>query len=181
MSEIRSICVFCGSSFGDREVYRKAADDMGRMIAERGLNLVYGGGSIGLMGVLADSALAAGGTVTGIIPVHLRGAEIEHQGLTRLIEVDDMFDRKARMIELSDAFVSLPGGLGTVDEAIEVITLRQLGRHTKPSLFVDIDGYWQPFADLFDHAVGHAFARPDIREFYGFVPDVPSVFRELDI
>ena len=151
------------------------------MMAEHRVNLVYGGGQVGLMGVIADSALAAGGTVTGIIPGHLRGAEIEHQGLTRLIEVDTMFDRKAEMIRLSDAFVSLPGGLGTVDEAIEVITLRQLGRHAKPSLFVDIDGYWQPFANLFDHAIGHGFAKPDIRDLYGFVPDVPSVFPALGL
>ncbi len=181
MADIRSICVFCGSSFGDSEVYRKAAEDLGRLTAEHRLNLVYGGGRVGLMGVIADSALAAGGTVTGIIPGHLRGAEIEHPGLTRLIEVDTMFDRKAEMIRLSDAFVSLPGGLGTVDEAIEVITLRQLGRHAKPSLFVDIDGYWQPFANLFDHAIGHGFAKPDVRGLYDFVPDVPSVFPALGV
>jgi uncharacterized protein (TIGR00730 family) len=128
MPAIRSICVFCGSSFGDSEVYRKAAEEMGRLVAERGLDLVYGGGHVGLMGIVADSALNAGGTVTGIIPVHLRRAEVEHGGLTRLIEVDSMYARKAEMIRLADAFVSLPGGIGTIDEAIEVIKLRRVRR-----------------------------------------------------
>jgi uncharacterized protein (TIGR00730 family) len=181
MTAIRSICVFCGSSFGDRETYRKAAEDMGRMVAERGLELVYGGGHVGLMGIVADGALNAGGQVTGIIPVHLRRAEVEHQGLTRLIEVDTMFARKAEMIRLADAFVSLPGGIGTIDEAIEVITLRQLGQHNKPSLFVDIDGYWAGFAGLLDHVIDHHFARSSIRDLYAIVPDVPGVFDALGL
>jgi hypothetical protein len=170
MTAIRSICVFCGSSFGDRETYRKAAEDMGRMVAERGLELVYGGGHVGLMGIVADGALNAGGQVTGIIPVHLRRAE-----------VDTMFARKAEMIRLADAFVSLPGGIGTIDEAIEVITLRQLGQHNKPSLFVDIDGYWAGFAGLLDHVIDHHFARSSIRDLYAIVPDVPGVFDALGL
>ena len=181
MTVIRSICVFCGSSLGDSEIYRKAADEMGRLIAERGLELIYGGGHVGLMGVAADGALGAGGTVTGIIPVHLRCAEVEHQGLTRLIEVDTMFDRKAEMIRLADAFVSLPGGIGTIDEAFEVITLRQLGRHNKPSVLVDLDGYWSRFSDLMNHVIDHQFARPSIRELYTIVPDVPAVFPALGL
>jgi uncharacterized protein (TIGR00730 family) len=181
MTAIRSICVFCASSFGDSEVYRKAAEDMGRLIAEHGLELVYGGGHVGLMGILADGALSAGGAVTGIIPVHLRRAEVEHQGLTRLIEVDSMSSRKSEMIRLADAFVSLPGGIGTIDEAIEVITLRQLGLHNKPSVLVDVDGYWAKFTDLLDHVIAHHFARSSIREFYRVVPDVPSVFEALGL
>ena len=181
MTAIRSLCVFCGSSFGDSDIYRKAADDLGRMIAERGLDLVYGGGHVGLMGIVADSALSAGGTVTGIIPAHLRRAEVEHQGLTRLIEVDTMFARKAEMIRLADAFVSLPGGIGTIDEAIEVLTLRQLGQHDKPSVLVDLDGYWRGFADLLDHVIDRHFARSSIRDFYTVVPDVPGIFAALDL
>jgi hypothetical protein len=181
MPAIRSICVFCGSSFGDSEIYRKAADDMGRLIADRGLELIYGGGHVGLMGIIADSALSAGGAVTGIIPVHLRRAEVEHAGLTRLIEVDTMFARKAEMIRLADAFVSLPGGIGTIDEAIEVITMRQLGQHDKPSVLVDLNGYWSKFADPLDHVIDHHFARSSIRDYYTVVPDVPAVFPALGL
>jgi len=154
---------------------------MGRQVAERGLDLIYGGGQVGLMGIVADGALGAGGTVTGIIPVHLRRAEVEHGGLTRLIEVQSMSARKDEMIRLADAFVSLPGGIGTIDEAIEVITLRQLGQHQKPSILVDVDGYWRKFTDLLDHVIDHRFARPAIRDLYTIVPDVPAVFPALGL
>ena len=169
-----SICVFCGSSMGRDPEFRSAARDLGAMIARAGRALVYGGGRVGLMGVVADSALAAGGAVTGIIPGHLRRTEVEHTGVTDLVEVPDMFERKRLMIERSDAFVALPGGLGTVDEILDVVTLAQLGRHAKPMVVVDLKGYWRPFAALLDHVVSEGYARPDARDLYRVVADLDA-------
>ena len=181
MVEIRSICVFCGSSLGDSEVYRKQAQTLGEAIAERGIELVYGGAHVGLMGIMADAALARGGVVTGIIPTMLRRVEVAHQGLTHMIEVETMFARKAVMIERADAFVSLPGGIGTVDELMEVVTLRLLGQHAKPSILVDIDGYWGSLTALFDHVIAHRFAAASIRDYYSLVPDADAVLPALDL
>src|SRR5690606_22648607 len=129
---IQSICVFCGASPGANPVYRQTAEALGRLLAERGIRLIYGGGAVGLMGVVADAALSAGGEVIGVIPQSLGRAEIGHRGLTRLEVVDTMHTRKARMAELADAFIALPGGLGTLEELFEVWTWGQLGYHAKP-------------------------------------------------
>jgi uncharacterized protein (TIGR00730 family) len=156
----RAICVFCGSSPGAQPAYAAAATELGRTIADRGQTLVYGGARVGLMGILADAALAAGGTVYGVIPTSLVKRELSHQSLTRLDEVASMHERKARMAELSDAFVVLPGGAGTVEEMAEIWTWSQLGLHTKPVGVLNVAGYWDRFFAFVDHAVAEAFLRP---------------------
>jgi uncharacterized protein (TIGR00730 family) len=156
---LKSVCVFCGASPGARPIYREAAENLGRSLAERGLTLVYGGGAVGLMGVVADAALAAGGEVIGIIPQSLERAEIGHKGLTRLEVVDGMHARKARMAELADAFISLPGGLGTLEELFEVWTWGQLGYHAKPLGLLEVDGFYGRLTDFLDHLVAERFVR----------------------
>ena len=160
---LKSVCVFCGASPGARPIYHEAAAQLGRHIAERGLTLVYGGGAVGLMGVVADAALAAGGEVIGIIPQSLERAEIGHKGLTRLEVVDGMHARKARMAELADAFIALPGGLGTLEELFEVWTWRQLGYHAKPLGLLEVDGFYARLTDFLDHLVAERFVREQHR------------------
>jgi len=160
---LRSICVFCGASPGANPVYREAAIDLGRHIAAQGLRLVYGGGAVGLMGVVADAALAAGGEVIGIIPHSLERSEIGHKGLTRLEVVDGMHARKARMAELSDAFIALPGGLGTLEELFEVWTWGQLGYHGKPLGLLEVNGFYGKLHDFLDHLVAEGFVRAQHR------------------
>ena len=140
MTGIKSICFYGGASSGLKPVYLETARKAGRMAAERGMTVVFGGGRIGMMGAVADAAMAAGGEVIGIIPQHLQDVEVGHQGVTRLEVVDSMHVRKMRMFELSDAFCSLPGGLGTLDETFEIMTWRQLGLHDKPITALDIGG-----------------------------------------
>ena len=154
------ICVYCGSSMGDRPGYAALARQVGELIAHRGLGLVYGGGRVGLMGVVADAALEAGGEVVGVIPQRLIDAEVAHTGLTRLDVVDSMHERKARMAELSDAFIALPGGFGTLDELFEILTWAQLGLHGKPSGLLDAEGYFAPLVAWADAAVDAGFVRP---------------------
>nr|MBO2509930.1 TIGR00730 family Rossman fold protein [Gammaproteobacteria bacterium] len=161
---LRSICVFCGASPGARPAYREAAEALGRGLAERGITLVYGGGAVGLMGLVADAALAAGGEVIGIIPQSLKDAEIGHPGLTRLEVVDGMHARKARMAELADAFIALPGGLGTLEELFEVWTWGQLGYHGKPLGLLEVEGFYARLRDFLDHLVTERFVRPQHRE-----------------
>ncbi|WP_372865883.1 TIGR00730 family Rossman fold protein [Pseudomonas sp.] len=160
---LRSICVFCGASPGAQPIYRQAAADLGRHLAEQGLRLIYGGGAVGLMGVVADAAMAAGGEVIGIIPQSLERAEIGHQGLTRLEVVDGMHARKARMAELSDAFIALPGGLGTLEELFEVWTWGQLGYHRKPLGLLDAGGFYGKLGEFLDHLVSERFVRAQHR------------------
>jgi uncharacterized protein (TIGR00730 family) len=157
---LRSVCVFCGSSRGAHPAYAEAAAAMGRVLAERGLTLVYGGGRVGLMGVVADAVLAAGGEVHGVIPTALIAREVEHRGLTRLDEVGSMHERKARMAELADGFVALPGGAGTLDEIAEIWTWAQLGLHPKPVGFLNVAGYFDHLFAFVDHAVAEAFIKP---------------------
>ena len=170
---LRSICVFCGASTGTDPVYREAAAAMGRTLAEQGITLVYGGGAVGLMGVVADAALAAGGEVIGIIPQSLKDAEIGHPGLTRLEIVDGMHARKARMAELADAFIAMPGGLGTLEELFEVWTWGQLGYHAKPMGLLDTNHFYAKLSPFLDHLVAEAFVRPQYREMLqrGDTPD----------
>ena len=156
-----SVCVFCGARYGARESYAAAATELGRGLASRGWRLVYGGGDVGLMGTVADAALAGGGEVLGIIPRRLMEREIGKREVDHLTVTETMAERKERMIEASDAFVALPGGLGTLDELLEVMTLRQLGFIDKPIVLVDVDGYWQTFMRLFEQIVGDAFAEQD--------------------
>ncbi len=158
---------------------QSAARELGRRIAEAGAHLIYGGGHVGLMGIVADAALEAGGDVTGIIPAHLRYAEVEHPGLTELVQVESMFARKRLMVERSDAFIALPGGLGTIDEVLDVITLAQLGQHAKPMVLVDLQGYWTPFRNLLDHVIKHGYAKDVVRNLFIVVPDLDSAMAAL--
>ena len=160
MPRTRSLCVFCGARNGADPRWAASARAFGAEAARRGWRLVFGGGHVGLMGAVADGALAAGGEVVGVIPRTLMERELAHRSLSRLEVVDDMARRKVRMIELSDAFVALPGGLGTLDELFEVLTLRQIGEHDKPIGLHDQDGYWQPLLVACEAMVSAGFVHP---------------------
>jgi uncharacterized protein (TIGR00730 family) len=165
---MKRICVFCGSNAGTNPCYQAEAERLGRLLAARGIELVYGAGNIGLMGAVADACLEAGGTVIGIIPEALMGKEVagravDHRALTRIEVVDSMHTRKARMAELADGFIALPGGFGTFEEFCEVLTWGQLGFHVKPMGLLNVLGFYDPLLALFDHAVGEAFLRPENR------------------
>ncbi|BCG89292.1 MULTISPECIES: LOG family protein [unclassified Mesorhizobium] len=160
MNTIRSVCVYCGSSPGRDEVYAKAGHLLGRSIARAGLRLIYGGGTKGIMGAVADGALKAGGKVTGIIPRFLINREATETALDRLDELlitDNMHERKHKMFEKSDAFVALPGGIGTVEEIVEIMTWAQLGHHRKPIVFGNVNGFWDPMTALLDHMAAEGF------------------------
>ncbi len=158
------VLIFCGSSAGRLPDYAEATGALGRCLAERGLEIVYGGASVGLMGVLADAALDAGGSVTGVIPQRFVEREIAHTGLTELQVVETMHQRKALMAELSDAVIALPGGTGTLDELFELLTWRQLGLHHKPLGLFDTAGYWRPLLGFLEHATTEGFLRADYLE-----------------
>lgn len=179
MPQIRTLCVYCGSSGAVDEKYRAAATQLGESLAAAGIELVYGGGRIGLMGLLADAVLAGGGRVVGIIPAALRDAELAHSGTTELIISGSMHERKRLMAERADAFAVLPGGTGTLDETFEIVTWRQLGLHDKPIFLVDTAGYWRPLIDLFEHIVGQGFARPLVPQIVEIVPSVPGLLSAL--
>ena len=151
---LNSVCVFSGSSTPAKARYRRAAVELGETIAARQIELVYGGGGVGLMGAMADAALGKGGRVVGVIPVGLFSLEVGHTGLSQLHEVTSMHERKRLMYDLSDGFIALPGGLGTLEELAEVATWTQLGLHNKPVVLFDVDGFWQPLVDLLDSMVG---------------------------
>lgn len=161
---MQRVCIYCGSSPGVNPVYAETARALAHRLVERGLGLVYGGGHVGLMGLIADSALAAGGEVIGVIPQRLVDAEVAHPGLSTLEVVDSMHSRKARMAELADAFIALPGGFGTLDELFEILTWAQLGLHGKPCGLLDVDGYFAPLVAWVDQAVAAGFVRPRHRE-----------------
>lgn len=157
------ICVYCGSSEGTSPAYAAAAHGFGRFLAERGIGVVFGGGRVGLMGRVADGALQAGGEVIGVIPEKLQALELSHLGLTELHIVDGMHSRKTKMAELSDAFVALPGGFGTLEEVFEVVTWTQLNYHRKPVGLLDVQGYYAPLVGFLDDAVREGFVRPGLR------------------
>lgn len=160
MNTIRSVCVYCGSSAGRSDIYMKAGHTLGRSIAEAGLRLVYGGGTKGIMGAVADGALRAGGKVTGIIPRFLLNKEATEASLGKfddIVVTDNMHERKHRMFQESDAFVALPGGIGTVEEIVEIMTWGQLGHHRKPIVFANIAGFWTPMLALIDHMRAEGF------------------------
>jgi uncharacterized protein (TIGR00730 family) len=176
---IKSVCVYCGSQEGRSPAHAEAAAALGRGLAERGLQLVYGGGRVGLMGIVADACLSAGGRVVGIIPDFLRRFEVGHGAVSELVVVDSMHERKQAMFDRSDAFAVLPGGFGTLDETFEMMTWRQLGLHAKPIAAIDIEGFWQPFQGLIDHLIAERFARPETRALLTLVPDVAAFFALL--
>ena len=173
---MRSVCVYCGSNAGSRPVYAERAAELGKRLAADGLAVVYGGGNVGLMGIVADAALAAGGDVIGVIPDQLVGWEVAHRGVTRLEVVANMHERKARMFDLSDAFVALPGGFGTMDEMFEMLTWRQLGLGDKPCAFLDVDGFYAPLVAMMDRMVAERFLHEDQRRDLWHGDDLDALF-----
>ncbi len=161
MTKPLSICVYCGSSFGTDPAFRMAAEGLGTAIGKAGFRLVYGGGAVGLMGVVAEATLKAGGTVLGIIPQFLVDREVMLPNVTELVITADMHERKRLMFEAADAFVALPGGIGTLEELVEQLTWAQLGRHSKPVVLADVDGFWAPLIDMLQHMRELGFIRPD--------------------
>ncbi len=180
MSPIRSLAVFCGSRVGCNPVYAAAGRALGQGLGHAGIRLVYGGGRIGIMGVVADAVLDAGGTVLGVIPEFLTQLEVAHQGATEMVVTDTMHTRKKRLYEESDAFLIMPGGLGTFDEALEIITWRQLGLHDKPILLCNVVGWAEPLVAMIDHAIKEGFADPACRRLFDVVADVPAVLKRLE-
>ncbi len=180
MSQIRSLCVLCGSRLGNDPAYREAAGRLGRIIAERGVRLVFGAGSIGLMGVVADAVLEAGGEAVGVIPEFLMRCEVGHRRLTDLVVTDSMHDRKRRMFEMADGFVALPGGLGTLDETFEIVTWKQLRLHNAPIVVLDAGGYWNPLKALIEAIIAGEFAHPAVAELFTFVSTPEEVFPALE-
>lgn len=179
MKHIRSLCVYCGSSDRGPAAHRDAARALGLDLAQQGVGLVYGGGRIGVMGAVADAVLDGGGRVTGVIPDFLMRHEVAHQGVTQLEVVTTMHERKARMAELSDGFVVLPGGLGTLEELFEIVTWKQLGLHTKPIVVVNSEGYWDGLRATMDGIVAAGYARPENAQLAVFVDQVADVFPTL--
>ncbi|MFH1805459.1 MAG: TIGR00730 family Rossman fold protein [Pseudomonadota bacterium] len=179
MTKIKSICVFCGASNGVNPQHRENAIAFGRMMAERGVALVYGGGRIGLMGAVADAVMAHGGKVIGIIPQHLDDIEVGHTGLSELIVCKSMYERKVEMFRRSDAFVTLAGGMGSLDEAFEALTLRQLGIHDKPLVFFNGLGYWDKCLEMIDGIIEEGFARPSNRNLFTVADTLDEVFEQL--
>ena len=177
---MKRICLFCGSNVGARAIYAAAAGDFGRAVADRGFTLVYGGGSVGLMKVAAEAALAARGEVIGVITEQLMAREIGHPGLTRLEVVATMHERKALMASLSDAFVALPGGFGTFDEFCEMATWDQLGIHSKPLVMVNVEGYFDGFLAQIDRGVADGFLKPAHRTMVEVVSSVEEIFDAID-
>ena len=192
-ADIKTVCVFCGCNRGVDPRYERAAGNVGRLLAEQGVGLVYGGGAVGLMGTVATAALAAGGTAVGILPRSIADIEPPHDGLTELLLVDSMHERKAAMAERSDAFVVLPGGLGTLEEAFETISWTQLGLQDKPTGFLNVAGFFDPLRAQLDRMVGDAFVRQQHRDVVYFEEhpgelldrlrsfDPPSVSKWIDL
>jgi uncharacterized protein (TIGR00730 family) len=176
---LSSICVFCGSRRGDRPEYLATAEAVGTELALRGIRIVYGGGRVGMMGALADGARAAGGEVIGVIPQSIVDLEIGHTGLDDLRIVGSMHARKALMAELADAFIALPGGIGTLEELFEVYTWTQLGLHRKPLGVLDVAGYYRPLTALLDHSVAEGFLRPETRELLTVADDLDELLDAL--
>ena len=178
MASVRSLCVYCGSSNTVRPLFLEAAYDFGRILGRSGVELIYGGGRVGLMGRLADGCLAEGGRVVGIIPHHLHSREVAHSGVTELLLVDSMHIRKSMMAERADAFAILPGGLGTLDEMFEILTWRQLGLHDKPIVLADLDGYWGKLDALLQAMTAEGFA-PAPHRLFMRVDSIEAILPEL--
>jgi uncharacterized protein (TIGR00730 family) len=179
MGKLERVCVFCGSSQRADRVYFDAAERLGAAIRDAGASLVYGGANVGLMGEIANTMLALGGEVRGVMPQHLVDREVAHRGLTELFVVGSMHERKARMFELSDAFVALPGGLGTLEELFEIATWAQLGLHQKPLGLLDVEGFYAPLRAFLDHAVGAGLLQPEHRALLFFDDDPKRLLETL--
>jgi uncharacterized protein (TIGR00730 family) len=172
---IKSLCVYCGASNKADEIYGQSALNLGKLMGEHKISLVYGGGRNGLMGIVADAVMKAGGKVTGFMPEHLQDFEGGHTGIDELHIVDTMHTRKLRMSELADAFVILPGGFGTLDELFEMLTWKKLGLHNKPIIVININGYWDPLITLINQVVTHKFTAPKDAELVTFINSVEEV------
>ena len=178
-TKLKSIAIFCGSNFGTRPIYKEAAITLGQLLAREEITLIYGGTQTGLMGVVADAALDAGGKVIGVIYQGLHARGQSHPGLSSLEITEDRRQRRARMIELSDAFIALPGGLGTLEELFEVATLTQIGDHSKPCGVLNIDGFYDPLADQLYRAVAEEFMKPEHRDMILIRPTAQSLIEGL--
>ena len=180
MPGLSSVCVFCGSNGGADPGYVAAAEAVGAGLAQRGIRIVYGGGRVGLMGALADAARAAGGEVVGVMPQQLVDREIGHTGIDELRIVGTMHERKALMVELADAFIALPGGIGTLEELFEVYTWAQLGIHAKPLALLDVAGYYEPLSAFLDHAVTQRFLRVETRAMLSIADSLDAVLETFE-
>ncbi len=176
MPDVKSLCVYCGSSNDVDPAHLRAARETGHLAAGRGIEIVFGGGHVGMMGALADGALAAGGRVTGIIPKILMAREVAHSGAGEMIVVDSMHTRKRKMFERADAFCALPGGMGTLDETFEIITWKQLGLHDKPIVLANLGGYWDPLLAMLAQQVAAGYVRPAQMRLFRVVERVESIF-----
>lgn len=179
LTKLNSVAVFCGASSGALPVWAEAAAELGRGLGDRGIRLVYGGGSVGLMGTVANAAMASGGDVIGVIPEFLTRREVAHHGVSNLEVTDSMHTRKMRMFNLSDAFVSFAGGLGTLDETFEILTWKQLGQHNKPILVCDVAGSAHALLGAIEASISMGFARPEIRDLYEVVTSVPALLDRI--
>lgn len=179
MTNLQSVCVYCGSRNGARDTYLTAAKTLGTALAEADLRLVYGGGDIGLMGAVANAVIDGGGRVTGVIPQFLREVEIPARRVTELVITETMHERKALMFERSDAFCVLPGGIGTLEEMVEMMSWAYLKQHAKPIVLVDIDGYWKPFEALVEHVIAEGFAPADMTQLWHVVDKVEEAIPAL--
>ena len=179
MKQLDAIAVFCGSREGVDPAYALAARQLGAEMVARGTGLVFGGGRIGLMGIIADAVMEGGGQVTGVIPEFLDDLEVGHDGITELVKVGSMHARKSTMFTRADAFVVLPGGLGTLDECMEIITWKQLRQHSKPIVVLDVAGYWRTLTALVEGVIDGGFAHPKARELFTTVTDVDEVFAAI--
>ena len=179
LSAVRSVCVYCSSAGHTDEIYNEVARDVGMALAHRKFRVVYGGGRRGMMGMLADAALGAGGEVVGIIPAFIKEHEIQHTGLTELYVVKDMHTRKRMMVEMSDAFVVLPGGFGTMDETFEILSWKQLGLHNKPIVLYNYNGFWNPLLELIEHMDAHGFVMPENTHSFATVTTHKGLFEAL--
>lgn len=178
--KIKSLCVYCGSSGNVDPDFREAAKTMGEAMASQGIQLVYGGGHVGLMGIIADAVMNSGGKAVGIIPEHISSREVQHKGLTELHVVDTMHVRKQMMVDRADAFLILPGGIGTLDELCEIMTWRQLGIHDKPIIIANIKNYWTPFLNMVDHIIEQGFMRGGDSRLVTVVEDLSDVLPALE-
>jgi len=179
MSQISALCIYCGASQNVDPRHLEKADELGRVTAGKGVELVYGGGHSGMMGAAADGALRAGGRVTGIIPEHLKEREAAHSGVTEMIVVDSMHVRKQKMFERSDAFCILPGGLGTLDETFEIITWKQLGLHDKPIILLNLYGFWDPLMEMVQRQVKGGYLHDDPEYLFSLANDIEDVFTAI--
>ena len=176
----QNVCVYCGSSKGDAPEFAELAEHLGRDFVRGDIGLVYGGGGVGMMGIFARTVMGEGGHVTGIIPDFLHTTEIAYNEVSELLVVGSMHERKQAMFERSDAFLALPGGIGTLEEVIEMLTWAQLGRHNRPIIFVNINGFWDPLINLFDHMIDQGFVQSAIRGQYAVVDRVDDVLPRIE-